>query len=176
MSDETRSGDETLPNGYETDYVVGQDNVEFWGFDIHNPVFFISGIIIVAFVAVSLALPGETKVFFESLRKGLTSSLDWLFILAGNVFVLFALYLIVSPFGNIRLGGQNAKPEFSFTGWLAMLFAAGMGIGLMFFGVAEPVMHFLAPPHGAGGDIPGAVESMKLTYFHWGLHLSLIHI
>ena len=172
MSDETQSGDETLPNGYETDYVVGQDNVEFWGFDIHNPVFFISGIIIVAFVAVSLALPGETKVFFEGLRKGLTSSLDWLFILAGNVFVLFALYLIVSPFGNIRLGGQDAKPEFSFTGWLAMLFAAGMGIGLMFFGVLEPVAHFQKPPLFVS---PANVEqardvAMAATIFHWGLH------
>ncbi len=172
MSDEIQSRSDATPAGYDTKYVVGQDNVEFWGFDVHNPVFVVSGLVIIAFVSVSLALPGETKIFFEGLRNGLTSSLDWLFILAGNVFVLFALYLIVSPFGEIRLGGPNAKPEFSFTGWLAMLFAAGMGIGLMFFGVLEPVAHFQKPPlFVSTANVEEARDvAMAATIFHWGLH------
>ncbi len=171
MSQETRSEDD-LNQTTETDYEVGQDNVNFWGFDVHNPVFFISGAIIIAFVAVTLMFPGATKIYFEGLREGLTSSLDWLFILAGNVFVIFALYLVVSPFGKIRLGGPDARPEFSFTGWLAMLFAAGMGIGLMFFGVLEPVAHFQKPPLFVS---PENVErardaAMAATIYHWGLH------
>jgi len=172
MSDHTRTDDKTQPNAYDTDYEIGQDNVEVWGFDVHNPVFFVSAVISVAFVAMALALPDGTKEFFENLRVGLTSNLDWLFILAGDVFVVFALYLIISPFGHIRLGGPDAKPEFSFSGWLAMLFAAGMGIGLMFFGVLEPVAHFQQPPLFVS---PENVErardtAMAATIYHWGLH------
>ena len=145
MSDETReTNDPTL--SYDTDYEIGQDNISAYGFDVHNPVFFVSALVIVVFVAVSLVFPIATKEFFEGLRTSLTSNLDWLFILSGNVFVLFSLYLVISPFGRIRLGGEDATPEFSFSAWLSMLFAAGMGIGLMFFGVLEPVAHFQNPP------------------------------
>ncbi|MEQ8823254.1 MAG: BCCT family transporter [Filomicrobium sp.] len=171
MSEEkSQSNDHAVT--YDTDYEVGQDNVTFFGFDVHNPVFMISAIVIVAFVGMSLSFPVDTKVFFEGLRKGLTSNLDWMFILAGNVFVLFALFLVVSPFGKIRLGGEDAKPEFSFTGWLAMLFAAGMGIGLMFFGVLEPVAHFQKPPlFVSPDDVEQARDvAMAATIFHWGLH------
>ncbi len=172
MSEQSRIDEETYLTSYDTDYETGQDNVEAFGFDVHNPVFFISAVMIILFVAVTLAFPTITKEFFEGLRTGLTSNFDWLFILAGNVFVLFTLYLVVSPFGNIRLGGQDAKPEFSFTGWLAMLFAAGMGIGLMFFGVLEPVAHFQKPPLFV---LPENVErardtAMAATIYHWGLH------
>ncbi|MGE0845479.1 MAG: BCCT family transporter [Flavobacteriaceae bacterium] len=156
----------------ETSYEVGQDNVQVFGLDIHNPVFMISGLSIVGFVLLALMFQSGTAEFFGALRPWLTSTFDWLFMAASNVFVLFCLFLIVSPYGKIRIGGADAKPEYSYSGWFAMLFAAGMGIGLMFFGVLEPVNHFLNPPLGVD---PGNVEAaaalgMAATIFHWGLH------
>ena len=168
----------------ETDYEIGQDNIQVFGLDIHNPVFLISGITIVAFVIFTLMFQEGAASFFEWLRPWLTSNLDWLFLIAGNIFVLFCLFLIVSPFGRIRIGGADATPDYSYPGWFAMLFAAGMGIGLMFFGVSEPISHFnssiaedagaagsWAPLAGAPGDAAGARSlGMAATIFHWGLH------
>ena len=155
-----------------TKYKLGQDNVEFFGLDIHNPVFFISGIVIVAFVIITLMFQAEAKEFFGWLRPALTSQFDWLFMIAGNIFVLFCLFLIASPWGKIRIGGDDAKPEYTYTGWFAMLFAAGMGIGLMFFGVLEPVYHFQNPPLGIDAANTEAARAigMAATIFHWGLH------
>jgi betaine/carnitine transporter, BCCT family len=174
MSDETHTGngESDLLVEFETDYEVGQDNLEAWGFDVHNPVFFISAAVIIVVIALTLAFPDRTEAFFEALRTGLTSNFDWLFILAGDVFVLFALYLVISPFGKVRLGGPEAKPEFPLSSWLAMLFAAGMGIGLMFFGVLEPVAHFQKPPLFVSPEnVERAREAaMAATIYHWGLH------
>ncbi len=155
-----------------TDYEVGQDNIRILGLDIHNPVFLISGVIIVAFVIFVLMFQEGAAAFFGALRPWLTSTFDWVFMIAGNVFVLFCLFLIVSPLGKVRIGGPDAKPDYSYAGWFAMLFAAGMGIGLMFFGVLEPVYHFQNPPLGVSGDDPDAARSlgMAATIFHWGLH------
>ncbi|SNY90724.1 betaine/carnitine transporter, BCCT family [Cohaesibacter sp. ES.047] len=171
----------------DTDYEIGQDNVEGqvgpFGFDVHNPVFMVSGLCIVAFVFYALALPEQAASIFGWLRPWLTSTFDWFFISAANVFVLFCLFLIVSPWGKIRLGGREATPDFSYSGWFAMLFAAGMGIGLMFFGVLEPVYHMaISSPLGTpspfdadGNLIPANVELAKEmglagTIYHWGLH------
>ena len=155
-----------------TEYEVGQDNIRILGLDIHNPVFLISGVIIVAFVIFVLMFQEGSAAFFGALRPWLTSTFDWVFMIAGNVFVLFCLFLIVSPLGKIRIGGPDAKPDYSYAGWFAMLFAAGMGIGLMFFGVLEPVFHFQNPPLGMSGEDPAAARSlgMAATIFHWGLH------
>lgn len=172
-------------NQTATGYYVGRDNVRIFGLDIHNPVFMVSGLTIVAFVIGTLLFRESAGEFFGWLRPWLTSNLDWVFAIAGNIFVLFCLLLIVSPVGKIRLGGPEARPDYSYPGWFAMLFAAGMGIGLMFFGVLEPVNHFLSPPLGASGvpveelvaqtADPAAVEAarnlgMAATIFHWGLH------
>lgn len=156
----------------ETDYKVGQDNVKVLGLDIHNPVFFISAVIIVGFVILTLMFQAGAKDFFGELRPWLTTQFDWVFMIAGNIFVVFCLILIVSPWGKIRLGGRDARPDYSYPGWFAMLFAAGMGIGLMFFGVLEPVNHTLTPPLGVNAeDIQAAREvGMAATIFHWGLH------
>ncbi|HSM20296.1 MAG TPA: BCCT family transporter, partial [Hyphomicrobiales bacterium] len=188
MSEPTDLTPEGPANLIETDYTIGQDNIQAnlgpFGLDIHNPVFMISGLTIVAFVVLALALPSQAESFFGWLRPAVTSTFDWFFMLAGNVFVLVALGLIVSPLGKVRLGGMDATPDYSYSGWFAMLFAAGMGIGLMFFGVSEPISHFSssiaenagaadswAPLSGAAGD---AVEARRLgmaaTIFHWGLH------
>ncbi len=175
-------------NGIETGYTIGQDNIQPkvgpFSLDIHNPVFVISSLTILSVVFFTLALPEQAASFFGWLRPSLTSTFDWFLLLAGNIFVLVSLALIVSPLGKIRVGGRDAKPDYSYSGWLAMLFAAGMGIGLMFFGVSEPISHFSAAfADGAGGaeswaplaGAPGdALEARRLamagTIFHWGLH------
>ncbi|HKK17529.1 MAG TPA: BCCT family transporter, partial [Opitutales bacterium] len=129
-----------------TDYEIGQDNIRTrFGklrIDIHSPVFIISGGLIVLFVLYALMFKGHATEFFPQLRAAVTTNFDWFFIGGANVFVLFCLFLIVSPWSKIRLGGQQAEPEFSYPGWFAMLFAAGMGIGLMFYGVSEPISHY----------------------------------
>nr|WP_227370017.1 BCCT family transporter [Halomonas sp. M20] len=156
--------------------------------DLHGKVFSISALVIVFFVVLVLALQTEVEPIFSGVLSWLTGKLDWFFILAANVFVLLCLGLVVSPLGKVRIGGMNAKPDFSYAGWFAMLFAAGMGIGLMFYGVSEPISHFSssmggitagdggartdwAPLGAAGGDAEAAMElGMAATIFHWGLH------
>jgi betaine/carnitine transporter, BCCT family len=156
---------------YDTDYEVGQDNVEAMGMDIHHPVFAISATLIVLFVVLSLMFPETANSTLDATRVWIGEKFDWLFLSAGNIFVLFCLALIILPVGKIRLGGQDAKPEFGVLSWFAMLFAAGMGIGLMFWGVAEPVGYFTewygTPLNVGGGD---AEASLGATMYHWGLH------
>ena len=153
------------------DYKLGQDNVRFLGLDIHNPVFVVSSLTIIAFVAGVLAFQAEAAFAFETLRAWLMSTFDWLLMGTGNLFVLFCLLLLVTPPGRVRLGGADARPDYSRPTWFAMLFAAGTGIGLMFFGVAEPVEHFLQPPLGFdGADTAAARLGMAAAIYHWGVH------
>ncbi len=156
----------------ETDYEIGQDNVTLFGLDIHNPVFAISGLAIIAFVLITLVFQESAGAAFSALRPWLTNTFDWLFMGAANIFVLFCLALIVLPVGKVRIGGKDAEPEYSYAGWFAMLFAAGMGIGLMFFGVLEPMYHTLTPPLGvdASNEEAARAVGMAATIFHWGLH------
>ncbi|WP_189992270.1 BCCT family transporter [Thalassobaculum fulvum] len=172
----------------ETEYEIGQDNIQTrigpFGVDIHNPVFMVSGLTIIAFVVFTLALQSEAEAIFGWLRPAITSTFDWFFLGAANLFVLLCLVLIVTPLGSVRLGGRDATPDYSYSGWFAMLFAAGMGIGLMFFGVSEPISHYSssvaegagspdswAPLAGAPGDPAEARRlGMAATIFHWGLH------
>ncbi|MCS4504432.1 BCCT family transporter [Arhodomonas aquaeolei] len=178
-------------NLIDTDYVIGQDNVATTKFgleiDLHGKVFSISALVILFFVIITLALQDQVGPVFEGTRSWLTSNLSWLFLLGGNIFVILSLALIFTPLGRVRLGGMHAKPDFSYTGWFAMLFAAGMGIGLMFYGVSEPITHFgtsfdgttvedgvrtdWAPLGAAEGSEQGATNlAMAATIFHWGLH------
>ena len=195
MTDQASTDGIPSPEGaadlIETDYEIGQDNIQTtvgpFGVDIHNPVFLISGLSIVAFVFYALALPEQAEAIFGALRPWLTSTFSWFFLGAGNIFVLFCLFLIVSPWGSVRLGGKDAVPDYGYPGWFAMLFAAGMGIGLMFYGVAEPMSHFetalggtsvengvrtdWAPLGAAAGDAEAAASlGMAATIYHWGLH------
>jgi BCCT family betaine/carnitine transporter len=169
-------------------YKIGQDNVRPFGLDIHNPVFHISGLSILIFVLITLIFQEASASFFTWLRPTLTSTFDWFFLSAGNIFVLFALVICISPLARVRLGGQDARPDYSYMGWLSMLFAAGMGIGLMFFGVSEPMSHFgssmggiavgdngvrtdWAPLDAAAGNVAAAKDlAMAATIYHWGLH------
>ncbi|MGD9871804.1 MAG: BCCT family transporter [Thauera sp.] len=187
--------DPMIPDGdvnpIDTDYKVGQDNILVnvgpFGLDIHNRVFAISGLMVVAFVVLTLAFQNQVEPMFTSMRGWLTSNLDWFFLGAGNIFVLVCLGLVVSPLGKVRLGGTEATPDYTYLGWFSMLFAAGMGIGLMFFGVSEPLSHFgsafggtamengvrtdWAPLGAAAGDAEAATRlGMAATIYHWALH------
>ncbi|MBS3796600.1 BCCT family transporter [Pseudoalteromonas sp. BDTF-M6] len=158
-----------------TDYTVGQDNVQKWGFDVHNPVFGISaGLIIIFLVAILVTDPATAKKALDGIKWDIIGNFDVLFMWAANLFVLFCLALIVSPYGKIKLGGDSATPSHSRISWLAMLFAAGMGIGLMFWGVAEPVAYFTGwyeTPLGVEAKTAEAAKTaMGATMFHWGLH------
>ncbi len=159
-----------MPNRYQTDYKIGQDNIRTWGMDIHNPVFIVSALLVLIFVIGTLMFPSEAKQAFDGAKGWSIDHFDWLFLLAGNLFVLFCLLLIVLPVGRIRLGGVDARPEFSTLSWFAMLFAAGMGIGLVFWGVAEPIYHFAGPPFADPRTPAAASEAMRTVVFHWGLH------
>ncbi len=176
----------------DTDYEVGQDNIHYrrrfvLEFDIHNVVFTVSALTIVAFTFLTLAFQAELGGAFVSLRDWLTMRLDWFFLIAGNVFLVVCLGAIVSPYGRVRIGGPDAVPDYSYASWFSMLFAAGMGIGLMFYGVSEPLGHFTAALAGPvvengvrtdwaplGGAPGNEVEAQRLamaaTIFHWGLH------
>ncbi|MBR2515615.1 MAG: BCCT family transporter [Halomonas sp.] len=174
---------EGAANLIDTDYVIGQDNITTStmgvNLDLHGKVFTISSILVLLFVILTLALQDTIAPIYDAVFGFLTGNLAWFFILAANVFVILCLGLIVSPLGKIRIGGADAKPDFTYVGWFSMLFAAGMGIGLMFFGVNEPLAHFgtsldgsnWAPLAGAEGDTAGAAAlGMAATIFHWGLH------
>ena len=170
----------------QSGYKAGQDNITLFGLDIHNPVFLISGPAIVLFILYALMLQEQAAAVFGWLRPAITSTFDWFFLLSGNLFVIFALLLIFLPVGKVRLGGQDATPDFGYRGWFAMLFAAGMGIGLMYFGVSEPLSHYASSmggtavengvrtdwaPLGAAGSATEARDlAMAATIFHWGLH------
>ena len=191
----TENTDMIPPDGrvdaIDTDYQIGQDNIKMnigpFGLDIHNRVFLISGLSVVAFVILTLAFQTSVGPMFSNLRNWLTGNLDWFFLISGNIFVLVCLFLIVSPMGKVRIGGTDATPDYSYLGWFSMLFAAGMGIGLMFYGVSEPMSHFSsslggiateggvrtdwAPLGGAEGDAAAAQRlGMAATIYHWGLH------
>ncbi|EXJ12859.1 BCCT family transporter [Nitrincola nitratireducens] len=195
MSEHNKVNDPMSPDGevnpIDTDYQIGQDNIAVkigpFGLDIHNRVFLISGISVIAFVVLTLAFQNQVGPMFGSMRGWLTSNLDWFFISAGNIFVLICLYLIFSPLGRVRLGGTEAKPDFSYIGWFSMLFAAGMGIGLMFYGVSEPLSHFASSMGGTSGEIGARTDwaplgaaagdassaerlAMAATIYHWALH------
>ena len=177
----------------DTDYEIGQDNINYrkrfvLEFDVHNPVFSVSALTIVAFTILTLAFQNTLGPVFEATRDFLTGNLDWFFIIAGNIFVVLCVALIVLPLGKVRLGGPDATPDYNYISWFSMLFAAGMGIGLMFYGVSEPLGNFTAafegpvtgpdgvrtdwaPLNGMSGDAEGARRlAMAATIFHWALH------
>ncbi|NOJ10300.1 BCCT family transporter [Vibrio splendidus] len=158
-----------------TDYTVGQDNVQKWGFDVHNPVFGISaGAIIVFLIALLVADPETAKSALDGIKWKVIGNFDGFFMWAANIFVIFCFALIVSPYGKIRIGGNDAKAEHSNLSWMSMLFAAGMGIGLMFWGVAEPVAYFTGwyeTPLGVEAYSPEAAKlALGATIYNWGLH------
>ncbi|WP_386082855.1 BCCT family transporter [Vreelandella sp. F11] len=171
----------------QTDYVVGQDNIKGQfgpiGFDIHNRVFVVSALASAIFIILTLLFPERAGSIFQSVVSFSTGTLDWYFMILVDFFILFCLALVVLPYGSVRLGGADARPDHSYLSWFAMLFTAGIGIGLLFFGVLEPVYHAnvslplgVESPFGADGELnPAAIADASAlglagTYLHWGIH------
>ena len=158
---------------YDTDYEVGQDNVEIAGLDVHNPVFFLSSGLIILFAAISLIFPDAATHYLTAAKTWTLQSADWLFAVTPVIIFVFVLYLAISPLGKIRLGGPTAQPEFRTHSWVAMLFAAGVGVGFMFYGAAEPLAYYTdwyGTPLNAEAGTPAAERlAFSATIFHWGL-------
>lgn len=158
---------------YGTDYEIGQDNVEILGLDVHNPVFFLAAAFVLLFGGLSLLFPTLSGEILRAARSNTLQSFDWLFAATPVIVLCFCIVLAVSPLGRIRLGGPGAVPDYKIHSWVAMLFAAGVGIGFMFWGAAEPLAYhtdWFGMPLGAE---PGSADANRLafsaTLFHWGL-------
>ena len=143
---------------------------------VNPPVFFISAALILVFAAASALFPQQVGAAFNTLQAAIVRDFGWFYILAVAAFLIFVIFLMMSRYGDVKLGPDDSEPEYSYLSWFAMLFSAGMGIGLLFFGVAEPIQHYAQPPVGTGSTIESARESMVLTFFHWGLHAWAIYI
>ena len=142
---------------------------------INPPVFYTSAILIVLLVAFSAMFPELAEHKLGALQSAIFTNASWFYILSVALILLTVTYLGLSRYGDIKLGPDHAEPDFSYVSWFAMLFSAGMGIGLMFFGVAEPVMHYMAPPIGTPETVQAAKEALRITFFHWGLHAWAIY-
>jgi choline/glycine/proline betaine transport protein len=143
--------------------------------ELDRPVFFSSVIVLAAVLLLAALFPNTTDLVFTDLQQSIVANGSWYYVLVVAVILVSVVMFAFSSYGQIKLGLDHSTPDYSFVSWFAMMFAAGMGIGLMFFGVAEPVMHFLSPPKGDPGTVAAAREAMKLTFFHWGLHAWAIY-
>ena len=132
--------------------------------------FFPSAALIILFVVFTLIYQESVSVFFELVQAFISAKFGWLYVVGVNIILIFCIYLAFSRFKNIRLGGSDCKPEFSTWAWLSMLFNAGIGLVLMFYSVAEPILHFSNPPFGEAGTIDAAQNALNISYLHWGLH------
>lgn len=144
-------------------------------FDIHAPVFYPATIIIVLFITLTLLIGKPMEEVFSQVQTGMATYTGWFFVMSVNIFVAIAIYLAFSKYSSIRLGGKDARPEFSTFAWFAMLFSAGMGIGLLFFSVAEPITHLANPPVAVSSSAETARNAMTYTLLHWGLHAWAIY-
>ncbi|MFK8030083.1 MAG: BCCT family transporter [Gammaproteobacteria bacterium] len=180
---QTRSASSAPTDRYATDHVTGEHNIQVVGLDIHNPVFLVSGIGVVLFVILTLLFNEQAADFFSELRPMVTSRFDWVFMGGANLMVLLSIALVFSPYGSIRLGGEGTRPEYSYISWISMLFAAGIGIGIMFYAVLEPMNHLLAlsgTPESAAQAAPLGMAlgtgdeaqrlAMAATLYHWAFH------
>ncbi|MBO0368006.1 choline BCCT transporter BetT [Pseudomonas putida] len=142
---------------------------------INPPVFWISAVLLLLLVLYASVFQAHAQNLFAHIQGWIIGNVSWFYILAVAIILGTVVFLGISRYGDIKLGPDHSTPDYSSTTWFAMLFSAGMGIGLMFFGVAEPVMHFLKPPIGDGGTVQAAGEAMRITFFHWGLHAWAIY-
>ena len=155
------------------EYEPGQDNIQVSGFDFHNPVFPFSAVVAVLVSALVLLMPGHASEILLALRNQLMSGFDWFFSASVSLITLFILGLCISPMGHLRLGGATAKPQFGYVSWICMLFSAGVGIGMTFYGAAEPLAYYTGW-YGTPFNVPAnsaAAENLALgaTLFNWGI-------
>jgi len=139
--------------------------------------FFISLFLISTFIGITLVNLDTANNLFNSTQSFIANNFGWLIVLSANGFLIFCIWMAISQFGEIRLGGADAKPEFNYINWIAMLFSAGLGIGVIFFSVAEPVSHLssLALFEEGASFNERATLSMNLTFLHWGFHAWAIY-
>lgn len=140
------------------------------------PVFIGSAAVAFAVLLWGVVSPGSVSTASGKTLEFIATNFEWLYIFGASAFVVFVLWLMLSRYGSIKLGPNESKPEYSTLSWFAMLFTAGMGIGLVFYAVSEPVFHFLNPPTGEGGNVEAAQNAMNYTFFHWGFHPWAIYI
>jgi len=146
-----------------------------WFANVNPNVFLTTVAIIVIFLAVVILAPNSFELITQQLNHWVTDSFSWFYVLSVAIFLILLIYIALSDMGKIKLGPDHSQPAYNNASWFAMLFTAGMGIGLMFFGVAEPVMHYVSPPEGAAETVQSAQQAMRVTFFHWGLHAWAIY-
>ena len=139
-------------------------------------VFLGSAALVVAFVVLGVGWPDVAQRTFAPIQSGIVAHFGWLYVFGATAMLVFVLWLLFSRYRDIRLGGEEAEPEFGYLAWFAMMFSAGMGAGLVYWGVAEPVLHWAQPPFPAGTGTDEVREAMRLTFFHWGLHPWAVYI
>ncbi len=144
-------------------------------FIINAPVFFGSIIVIGVFLAVGIVAPDQAASIFTQLQTVILANFGWFYLLSVGIFLVSVLLLCLGRYGRLKLGPDDSTPDFSFLSWIAMLFAAGMGIGLMYYAVGEPMTHFMAPPTAEPRSIAATREAMAVTFFHWGIHAWAIY-
>ena len=157
----------------ESDREPGDTNIQALGFDIHPVVFPVALVLIALFIAVTILLGDQASAAYTFLFNFIGENFGWFYLLAVNIFIVVLLFFAFSKYGKIKIGGVEAEKEFSDFSWMAMLFSAGMGIGLMFFSVSEPLYYFQNVPGFFGAEAEtGAAASaaMAQTFFHWGFH------
>lgn len=137
---------------------------------LNPPVFFGSVIIIALFLMIGVIFPDRAADIFSHIHKNIIELFGWFYILSVGIFLFGVLILALGRFGRLKLGPDDATPDFKFTSWIAMLFAAGMGIGLMYYAVGEPITHFMKPPAAESRSVEAMREAMSITFFHWGIH------
>ena len=137
---------------------------------VNRPVFIASALLIVGFIIFGSLFGELAGEVFSQLQSFITHRFRWLFIILMNVTVVFSLYIALSRYGDIRLGHQTEHPEYSLLSWFGMLFSAGIGIGLLYWGTAEPLYHFMSPPMGQAETVEAAKQAMSISFLHWGIH------
>lgn len=142
---------------------------------INKSVFYPAILVIFSILVGTLFAPEIASNAFNTMQGAITINGGWFYILTVAIILGFVIYLGMSRFGSVKLGPDHSTPDYKLSTWISMLFAAGMGIGLMFFGVAEPVMHYLSPPTAEKESLEAMKEAMKITFFHWGLHAWAIY-
>ena len=137
---------------------------------VNRPVFIASALLIIGFIIFGSLFGELAGEVFNQLQSFITHRFRWLFIILMNVAVVFSLYIALSRYGDIRLGHQTEHPEYSLLSWFGMLFSAGIGIGLLYWGTAEPLYHFMSPPMGQAETVEAAKQAMSISFLHWGIH------
>ncbi len=176
MTEKYEMPDPDQPEHFDPDTEPGEPatQTDSW-YRINPPVFFGAGGLCLLIVLFAVLFQDAAETVFAQVQNWVVSKAGWFYVLSVAIFLVFVVILAISNLGKIKLGPDHSEPDYSYSSWFAMLFSAGMGIGLMFYGVAEPVMHMTAPPDADPSTVDAAREAMRITFFHWGIHAWAIY-